>query len=197
MSIPKLFELNTIVVNEKVGMFKMANAYLLQDEQANEIGFVQENLSFFAKMLRLFVNKAMLPFELHITDENKTVVARIKRGFTLFMSKVQVFDGNDKLIGTFQGKFKFMGSRFEIQDENGTKVGEINGDWKGWDFKITNKDNKQIGSVNKKWAGALKEIFTTADRYKVEINPEVAEDEDKVLIVSVAIAVDMILKESK
>ena len=34
-------------------------------------------------------------------------------------------------------------------------------------FKIFNNEGQQIGTVNKKWAGALKEIFTTADKYKL------------------------------
>lgn len=196
MSIPQLFQLNTIVVSQKVGVFKIANQYELLDESDKQIGFVQEMIPGWAKALRLFLNKSMLPFELDVMDESNKVIAKIKRGFTLFMSKVQVLDAEGKLLGTFQGKWKLMGTRFEIQDATGAKVGTIEGDWKGWDFKIQDATGVQIGSVNKKWAGALKEMFSTADKYKVEINPEVAEDNNKVLMVSVAIAVDMILKNN-
>ncbi|MBD3362690.1 scramblase [Candidatus Dojkabacteria bacterium] len=197
MPIPKLFQQNTFVVNQKAGLFKMANQYQLQDEQQNDIGFVQEVVPGWAKFARFFLNKQLLPFELSIMDENQNLLAKIKRGFTLAMPKVQVFDANEKLIGTFRGKFKLLGVKFEIQDEEGNIVGEINGNWKGWDFTITDQNGNQIGTVNKKWAGAMKEIFTTADRYKVEINPSVAEDENKILMVAVAISIDMILKNGK
>lgn len=194
--IPKLFELNTIIVNEKVGVLKIANQYKLQNEKGEDVGAVHEKVPGWSFALRMVLNKSMLPFELNITDEQNQVLASIKRGFTLFMSKVKVFDGSGKLIGTFQGKFKLLGTRFDIEDENGARVGTIEGNWKGWDFKISDKDGNQIGSVNKKWAGALKEVFTTADKYKVEISEKVSEDENKILIVAVAITIDMILKES-
>lgn len=196
MQIPKLFQLDTIVVNQKVAMFQFGNQYQLQDSQGSDVGFVQENVPGWAKVARLFLNKAMLPFELDILDENQTVVAKIKRGFTLFMSKVEVQDGAGKVIGTFKGKMKLMGSRFDIHDQSDAPVGKIEGNWKGWEFKITDNTGNIIGNVNKKWAGGMKELFTTADKYKVEMNPQVQEDENKVLMVSVAIAVDMIMKNN-
>ncbi len=197
MSIPKLFQLDTIVVNEKLQVLKWGNSYQLLDETGNEIGFVKENVPGWAKILRLFLNKSFLPFELQIQDENQNVMARIERGFTFWMSNVNVYDQNNKLIGNFKAKFKLFGSEFEILDENKVLVGKIKGDWKGWDFTITDNNGKQIGTVNKKWAGAMKELFTSADKYKVQIDPSVQEDENKILMVSVAITVDMIMKESK
>jgi hypothetical protein len=43
----------------------------------------------------------------------------------------------------------------------------------------------------------MKEIFTTADKYRVSIIPEYAEDSNKIIIVSTAIIVDMVMKEGK
>lgn len=193
---PKLFELNTVIVNEEMSVFRFENKYQLLNEAGELVGYVCQKLSTGAKIARLFMSKAMLPFELEIQDTDQKVLAKIKRGFTFFMSKVDVFNNNEKLIGRFQGKFKLLGSRFDLEDEDGKKLGKIEGDFRGWDFKIFNNEGQQIGTVNKKWAGALKEIFTTADKYKVEIDEHVEENEDKMVILSVAIAVDMIMKEN-
>jgi len=193
---PKLFELNTIIVNEEMSILRFENKYQLMNENGELVGYVCQKLSTGAKIARLFMSKAMLPFELEIQDTDQKVLATIKRGFTLFMSKVDVLNSNDKLIGRFQGKLKLLGTRFDLEDEDGKKLGKIEGNLTGWDFKIYNSNEQQIGSVNKKWAGALREVFTTADKYKVEIDPSVSENEDKIVILSVAVTIDMIIKEN-
>lgn len=197
MSMPKLFTNDTIIVDEKVAFIKFENQYQLYDKNGSEIGFVQENIPTWSKIARFLINKSMLPFELDIQDQNGNVLAKIKRGFTLWLSTVEILDTDNRLLGTFKGKFKLMGSKFIIKDASEAEVGKIEGDWKGWNFVISDEHGEKIGSVNKKWHGAIKEIFTTADKYKVEIEPQVKEDKEKILILSVAIAIDMILKESK
>lgn len=196
MPLPKLFERNVIIVNEKVQLLKWGNTYNLQDEAGNPIGSVVENVPTWAKIARLLINKAMLPFELNIIDETEKHLAKVSRDFTIWFSKVKVQDQNGKLIGTIRQKFKLFGVRFDIIDENENPVATIEGNWTAWNFVIKDKNGNEIGKIDKKWAGALKEIFTSADRYKVEINPSVNEDEDKILILSVSIAIDMILKET-
>jgi uncharacterized protein YxjI len=51
-----------------------------------------------------------------------------------------------------------------------------------------------MGTADKKWNGAAKEIFTTADKYHVSINRDIS-GIHRVVIVSVAIVVDMVMKE--
>ena len=63
------------------------------------------------------------------------------------------------------------------------EIASITGDWKGWNFKIIDNNNNQIGTISKKWNGILKEAFTTADKYVVDIVPEYAEDKKKMAIV--------------
>jgi hypothetical protein len=76
-------------------------------------------------------------------------------------------------------------------------VSVITGDWKAWNFKINDSKDKQIGTISKKWNGAMKEIFTTADKYNVDINQEFNDTTNKIAILSGAITIDMVLKESK
>lgn len=62
---------------------------------------------------------------------------------------------------------------------------------------IKNEAGNEMGKITKKWAGAMKEIFTSADKYYVSIDPTYAENKQKVAIVATAITIDMVLKESK
>jgi uncharacterized protein YxjI len=150
------------------------------------------------KALTLLINKAMMPFQLEITDTNNELQATISRGWTFWMSKIVVTDPNGTEIGHIKQKFKFFKPTFLINDPaSGENIAQITGDWKAWNFTITNPNGIEMGKISKKWAGAVKEIFTSADKYNVSINPDYAENNRKVAIVATAITIDMVLKESK
>jgi uncharacterized protein YxjI len=66
-----------------------------------------------------------------------------------------------------------------------------------WNFTINDVDGNTIGTISKKWNGLLKEAFTTADKYIVSIQTDIAENDKKVAIVATAITVAMIFKEKR
>jgi uncharacterized protein YxjI len=196
MVFPDFFEKNTFFIDEKIGFFKFTNAYKVYDE-FGEIGLITQKLTGAQKFLRLLLNKAMLPFHLEIIDLNGDTLVSIKRGWTFWMSKITLIDSNGDLLGSIKQKFAIMKPTFKIFDETEIEIASITGDWKGWNFKILDNSNNQIGTISKKWNGILKEAFTTADKYVVDIVPEYAEDKKKIAIVSCAVTIDMVLKESK
>lgn len=193
----KFFESDSYFIDEKVNMFKFANEYKIYDQDATQIGMIKQKVSGGHKALRLLINKAMMPFHMEIQDQTGEVQTVIKRGWTFFMSKIQVLDGSGNEIGRINQKFKFLKPEFRIFDTTGAQIATINGDWKGWNFKITNMSGEQIGTISKKWAGVAKELFTSADKYNVSIDPAYPEDNNKALILSTAITIDMVLKEAK
>ena len=191
------FKTNSYFIDEKVNFFKFENSYTIYDDQAQVIGAVKQKLTMGQKILRLLVNKAMLPFLLEIKNTNDEVEASIHRGWTFFMSKITIKDGSGNPIGAIQQKFAFLKPTFKILDVNGVVVAQITGDWKAWNFVIKDASENEIGIITKKWAGALKEIFTTADKYNVSLDKNYDSEENKVVILASAITIDMVLKEIK
>lgn len=100
-------------------------------------------------------------------------------------------------IGTIQQKFKLFKPTFKILDNTGVQIAEIGGDWKAWNFTIKDNAGTPIGTISKKWAGAMQEIFTSADKYNVMLNADYLNKENKMAILAAAITIDMVLKESK
>jgi uncharacterized protein YxjI len=191
------FNANNYFIDEKVNLFKFENTYQVYDEQGAKIGAVIQKLSTGQKILQLFVNKKMLPFHLEIKNSNDQVEATISRGWTLFLSKISIHDKDGALVGSLSQKFRLLKPAFKISDGAGEQVAEIAGDWKAWNFSIKDAAGTNIGSISKKWAGAMKEIFTTADKYHVAINPDYSSPENKTVILACAITIDMVMKESK
>lgn len=191
------FDTNTYFIDENVNYFKFENCYKIFNEKGENIGTINQKLTAGQKVLRLFMNKANLPFLFEIRNSNNEIEASISRGWTFFLSKIIIKDAIGNKIGSVQQKFKIIKPGFKIFNNMGMIIAEISGDWKAWNFVITDNSNVPIGSISKKWAGIAKEFFTTADKYNVNIDPNYSNKENKIVILSSAITIDMVLKESK
>lgn len=192
----KFFLNESFVIDEKVQVLTMKNSYKVYDAQGQDIGMIKENLPASRMLLSLFVSKSNLPFELDFFNAEGRQIAAIKRGFTFFTSKCSVHDESGQIVGYIKQKFSLK-PKFTILNASEQEVAVIQGDWIAWDFKISDKGGTQIGQVSKKWNGAMKELFTDADKYNVTLSPSVADENVRIAIVATAAAVDMILKEDK
>jgi antitoxin component HigA of HigAB toxin-antitoxin module len=62
------FDSNSYFIDEKVNFLKFENSYKVFNDKGDEIGSVRQRLTAGQKLLRLLVNKALLPFSLEIRD---------------------------------------------------------------------------------------------------------------------------------
>ncbi len=188
---------NLFFVKEHVGMFKAANNYDIYNPENQDMMMTcrEENLGFFTKLLRFTDYKRMTPFNIEIKTSAGEKVLTVKRGVAFFVSKVEVFDESDKLVGTFQQKFFSIGGKFNLFDANENMLCTLKGKWTSWDFRFI-KDEIEFAHVSKKWAGIGKELFTTADNYMLEIDQRVPEDSPiRIMILAAVMCIDMVLKE--
>ena len=162
---------NNFFVKEHVGMFKAANNYdIYNPENQDLIMNCRENkLGFFTKLLRFTDYKRMTPFNVEVTTPSGEKILTVKRGVSLILSTVNVYDENEKLVGKFKQKLFSIGGKFNVLDPEEKILCKLKGKWTSWDFKFI-KDNSEYGHVSKKWAGLGKEMFTTADNYKFPIS---------------------------
>jgi uncharacterized protein YxjI len=193
----KILNQNLFFVKEHVGLFKAANNYDIYDPQTNQIILEcrEDRLGLFTKILRFTDYKRMTPFDIEIRTQEGKKILTVKRGVSIFLSKVQVFDENDRLVGTFKQKFFSIGGKFDVLDIEDHVVCTLKGSWSSWDFGFM-KDEKELAHVAKKWSGLGKELFTTADNYMLEINDQVPADNPvRILILAAVMCIDMVLKE--
>lgn len=188
---------NLFFVKEHVGMFKAANNYDILNPQTQKVIMEcrEPNLGFFTKMFRFTDYKRMTPFEVVITNSAGERVLTVKRGISIFLSTVEVFDDKDQLVGTFKQQFFSIGGKFSVMDANGMEQCMLKGKWTSWDFRFV-KDDIEFAHVSKKWAGLGKELFTTADNYMLQINEAVPVNSSlRTLIMAAVMCIDMVLKE--
>lgn len=188
---------NIYMVKEHVGMFKAANNYDIYDPVTGAVIMEcrEGRLGILTKILRFTNYKRMTPFDIQIrTPEGHSVIG-VKRGISLFLSKVRVLDENDRVIGMFKQKFFSLGGAFDILDASEKPVCQLEGKWTGWDFRFLAGET-ELAHVTKKWAGVGKELFTSADNYVLQISDSVpADNVVRQLIIAAVMCIDMVLKE--
>jgi uncharacterized protein YxjI len=188
---------NLFFIKEHVGIFKAANNYDIFDPQSRQkiLECREPNLGFFSKLLRFTDYKRYTPFDVVVSTPEGQKVLSVKRGVSIFLSKVQVLDENDRLVGSFKQKLFSIGGKFDVLDAQEQVACTLKGKWTSWDFRFV-QGNTELAAVSKKWAGLGKELFTTADNYMLSIDPGVpASDSRRLLIVAAVMCIDMVLKE--
>ena len=193
-----ILEKNLYLFKEHVGLFKAYNNYDIYDPESKDIILHcrEKNLNPAYKIIRMFFQdfKRMTPFEIEITRLDGKKILKVKKGFSLFLSKIQVFDENDKIVGIFKQRLSFK-SNFDMLDKRENLVCKLKGNFIGWNFKFM-KGDTEVGLVTKKWAGIGKEMFTSADNYILEIKDKVEKDSPlRLLILAAVICIDMVVKE--
>ena len=137
----------------------------------------------------------MTPFEIEIKGLTGKKILKVKKGVSFILSKIQVYDENDNIVGIFKQQLFPFGNNFDMLDKSENLVCKLKGNFIGWNFKFL-KGDSEVGLVTKKWAGIGKEMFTSADNYILEIKDKVEKDSPlRLLILAAVLCIDMVIKE--
>lgn len=192
-----LLQRNLYFVKEHVGIFKAANNYDIMDPDSGQVILEcrEETLGVITKMLRFTDYKRMTPFDVQVRSPDGQPVLSVKRGISLFLSKVDVLDETGQSVGGFAQKMFSIGGAFRVLDVNQQEICQLKGKWSSWEFRFL-RGEEELAKVSKKWAGLGKELFTSADNYMLQINDQVAVDDPvRQLILGAVLCIDMVLKE--
>lgn len=192
-----LLNKNHFLVKEHVGMFKAANNFDIFDPETGQevLHCREDSLGWLTRIFRFTDYKRMTPFDIEIRTPEGDPVVRITRGFSLFLSKVDVLDETGEQLGGFKQKLFSIGGAFRVLDPEDQELCELKGKWTSWSFSFRKGDH-ELAKVSKKWAGLGKEFFTSADNYMLEISDAVPADNPvRQLILAAVMCIDMVLKE--
>ncbi|MDQ3982469.1 MAG: phospholipid scramblase family protein [Actinomycetota bacterium] len=192
-----LLSANLLVVNQKAKLIEMTNQYAIRDPDGNELGRIeQEGQSKLKKAVRLLGNvDQFMTHTLGVYDAAGTKVLQLTRPRKVFKSRLEVEDGSGRKVGEIVQKNVFGKISFDFVDSTGREVGRIKAqNWRAWNFSIVDPTDHEIGRITKKFVGALKGVFTTADNYVVEIQPQVTGDL-RLFALAAAAGVDTALKQ--
>ncbi len=190
-----MLELQRFLVKEQVAFLKTASTFEIIDPDTRQrVGIAREEPSTFVKMLRWLIGKRVTPICIEVREtEDESLLLTIRRPVQLWRERVNVYDADDRLMGSFQSKLMPGGRGFWLYDDQNLLFAELKGDLLGWDFGFFTPDGRELGAVSKSWAGLGRELFTSADNYIVSVHEDL-EDQPiaKMLLLAAALAVDIV-----
>lgn len=197
-----MLNLDKYLIKEHVGFLKLLGAYDIFDaESGRKVGTARETIPGWMQALRLVVSKNLMPTTIEFVEgagENPEgpPVLSIHRGVALWRPRVKIFSADGTVVGCFRAKVFTIGGGFDILAPDDRKIGEVKGDWKGWNFRILDENSNELGLVTKKWGGIGKEFFTSADNYILSLNDQWEPTPAlRTLLLAAAIAIDTVFKE--
>ncbi|MFT6081872.1 MAG: hypothetical protein ACJA0V_000673 [Planctomycetota bacterium] len=163
--------------------FESKNRFELSDDEGQRLGLAAEESSGFGAMFaRNFLGKCRKA-TIHIYDDAGNRVGRGEKPFSWFFHRMEVYDGTKK-IGAIQRKWSWVSRKFAIENEAGREVMQIYSPiFRIWTFKLMLED-QEVGRISKKWGGMLKEMFTDADVFGMEVDETVPNELRAILLVA-------------
>ncbi|HEX8861569.1 MAG TPA: phospholipid scramblase-related protein [Actinomycetes bacterium] len=192
----RLMDHSSFIVDQKVKLIELRNEYSIYDDGGNTIGSVKQiGQSALIRVLRLFIKTdSLLGITLEIREASGAVALLLRKPAFRITCTISSPDGT--AIGRIAAKIRVGKVRMAITDPSGNVLGEIRAEnLRAWNFNVQDAQGRLIARVDKKWAGA-RELFTTADKYRVELDPKLG-DPLRSLVVASCLAIDTLLKQQQ
>jgi hypothetical protein len=183
-----------LVVKQKLKLIELRNEYAVLDQGGRQIGaVVQATQSPLAFLARVFTSwDVVLPITLHILGPGTVPELIVRKPW--FTWRCQVMRPDGQPLGEITKQIRMGKARFTLLDPGGAQLGEVRAhNWRAKDFSVLDGTGQAIARVTKKWAG-LRELFTDADTYVVEVSPT-AVDPLRSLAVATCLVIDVVMKQ--
>jgi len=176
--------------------FETKNRYVIRDAAGNDALLAAEQSSgLMATLLRVWL-KAMRPFTMAIMTPAGQTVMMLKRPFRFIFHRLEITGPGGEPIGAVQKRWSWIRRIYDVQDAQGQVLFRLFGPMlKPWTFDVQ-KGDQTVGAIRKKWSGMLKEAFTDADNFGVELGPSLASNE-RTLLLGAVFLIDFVHFENR
>jgi len=176
--------------------FETRNKYSIEVNGAPFAFAAEQGKGGLAFLARMFFGH-WRTFEIHFFDNARNLVLRAVHPFRFFFQRLEVFGTDGRLLGAIQQRWAFFSKRFDISDASGRVTLTVSSPlWRPWTFAFE-RDGQELARVEKKWTGALTEIFTDADRFRILFRSQQLGLDERSLILAAALFIDLQYFEKK
>lgn len=171
--------------------WEMGNQYTILDSGQNELAHVAEKKGGAWSFLRRGLLRSHRPLEVAIVDRQGQHALELSRPFFLLFSSLEVTGGEGRPLGRVERRFGLLYKRYDLLDASGVCFARIRAPrWRLWTFPVEGADGVSTATISKKWGGAMREVFTDADTYRVGYGQASWNDEQRAVILAAAISID-------
>ncbi len=178
--------------------YETRNKYSIETPNGEPLGFAAEQQKgFLGFLIRQFLGH-WRKFEIHFFNADRSLAYRAVHPFRWFFQRLEVYDVTGGYLGALQQRFAIFSKKLDVEDANGRVLMEVSSPlWRIWTFEFKKNISRVVARIEKKWSGALSEMFTDKDRFRVTfVNPDLTETE-RTLLIAAGVFIDLQYFERK
>jgi uncharacterized protein YxjI len=177
--------------------FETRNKYSVQSADGLQVAFAAEQQKgALGLLVRQFLGH-WRSFEVTFFDAQRQPVLSAFHPFRFFFQRLEVHHPDGRMVGVLQQRWAVFSRRFDVLLPSGELVMEMRSTFlQFWTFPFF-RGGREVAVIEKKWSGALTELFTDKDNFRVRfLSSELGADE-RMLILAAALFVDLQYFERK
>ena len=171
--------------------FETRNQYQVLSPEQTEVGTISEVSSGIGGFMKRNFFGSHRSLDVRVHDADGTPVARLERPFFFFFSSLEVLAEGGAKLGRVERRFGLIRKKYDLLDEHGHRFARISSPiWRLWTFPAEHEREGGTAEVSKKWGGALREIFSDADTYRVSVESGTWTTTERWVLFAAAISID-------
>ena len=179
-------EWTEIIIN-----FETRNRYAVMDGAGATIGAIAEASTGFAAVMSRWFIRSHRPLDVRVMESNGRELMHLTRPFFFIFSSLDIAEATGAKLGGINRRFGILYRKYDLVDEFGICFARISAPrWRIWTFPVEAADGISKAEISKKWGGALREIFTDADTYRVSFEGGNWSTSQRKVIFAAAISID-------
>jgi uncharacterized protein YxjI len=168
--------------------FEQRNKYLVSDPGDGDLFAAVERGG--STLARLFL-RSLRPFEMQVATLAGRTVLQLRRPFTWYFHRLEVYDEQRRPLGRIERRFAWVRRVYAVFDASGRETHRLFGPvLHPWTFEIR-ADDRIAGRIVKKWGGLAKEALTDADTFGITF-PVAAPAATKAVLLGAVFLIDFV-----
>lgn len=188
---PELFIRQRKEWTEIIVDWETSNRYEILGPGQQTLGMIAERGGGLLQSLKRAFLRAHRGFEIDVFNPAGVLLLTLARSFFFFFSDLAVTTPDGTALGSVHRRFGILFKKYDLRDASGRTFARIRSPlWRLWTFPILAEDGSAAGSISKKWGGALREVFSDADTFRVDFASHAWSSAQRAVIFAAAISVD-------
>ncbi|KAG0948732.1 hypothetical protein G6F64_001867 [Rhizopus arrhizus] len=173
--------------------YEQANRYKILDPQGKLLGYILEEEGLGKSISRQLLRTHRKMNATVINPEGE-VMFKIMRPYSLVNSRIFIYTAQDELVGEVQQRWHLLRRKYDLFIGK-TQFATIDTPFLGWDFNLQDEKGGVLGNVNRNFVGFAREIFTDTGEYvlrmdAVEGNSRGMSLDERAVTLACAISID-------
>ena len=172
--------------------FELKNSYDVYDHTQTPVLRVQELGKGFLSFLKRIFLGPYRSFDAEVVDfSSGQPILQLHRPFRFIHHRLEVRTPAGEKIGAIQRRWSWLRRIYVVEDAYGHVGADLFGPiLRPWTFELR-VNQQQVGVIQKRWSGLLKEAFTDADNFGVDIGA-LTSPRLKALVFATTVLIDVV-----